>query len=288
MRGKKMAGALMLPLPQISNVNLKQVPVLTDERLLLCAGVRIAFTSRAGGVSEGAYTSLNLGDHVQDDPACVARNRSRLCDALGAREERLVVPRQVHGCDLVEIGSSDAASIERARAAAGEGADGLVVTCAGVPALLCFADCVPVIIVSPTGAFAVVHAGWRGAVAHIAARAVRALAEADARAGVPDTTFGMNAYLGPHIRSECFECGEEVVSRFRAEFGEACVPDARHVDLSTALTRDLVDAGMNPERVADAGICTVCARDEYFSYRAQGGVAGRHGAFAVRGEEVSQ
>ena len=128
-------------------------------------------------IRDRPYATLNLGGHVQDAVDAVQENRRRLLAALGAEGMPLVVPNQVHGTRIVAI--DDASDIEDACAAAAEGADGLLVGVPDVAALLCFADCVPVVAVSPTGRFAVVHAGWRGAVAHIAYQAVRALALRD-------------------------------------------------------------------------------------------------------------
>ena len=258
------------------------MPLLTDEALFGQTGLRIAFSGREGGVSEGAYASLNLGGHVGDDPACVAENRRRLLEALGAPEAELVVPSQVHGNELVSIGAADSDSLEAARAAAAAGADGIVVSAAGVAALLCFADCVPVVIASPTGRFAVVHAGWRGVMNGVALRALAALAAADAPALGADAAGTYNVYVGPHIHAECFETSAEICAGFADRFGAGCVPAARHVDLFAALRVGLTGAGVLPERIVEAGACTRCLPETYFSYRAAGGTCGRHGAIAFR------
>ena len=214
-----MASAATLPVPHLDArlFGARRLSALTDEALFERTGVRIAFTGRAGGVSEGPYAALNLGGHVGDDPAAVARNRELLLEALGAGEAALVVPSQVHGDEIVEVASAEPGAVEAARARALEGADGLLVDVPQVAALLCFADCVPVVLASPTGRFAVVHAGWRGAVAGIAGKAVRLLAARDAaELGIAPSSAAaaLNAYLGPHIHAECFETGAEVRARF--------------------------------------------------------------------------
>lgn len=260
----------------------RRIPALTDDVLYEAVGVRIAFSGREGGGSNPPYDSLNLGSHVGDDPAQVLENRQMLLDSLDAADASLVVPNQVHGDVLVDLTSDDADSVSAARARAEAGADGLVVAVPQVAALLCFADCVPVIIVSPTGRFAVVHAGWRGAVGGIAGKAVRRLALLDSDAATPDAAASYNAYLGPHIRRECFETGEDVRARFVERFGSDVAPDGRHVDLAVAVGHDLVEAGMRRERIADVNVCTSCESEDFFSYRASGGRCGRHGALAVR------
>lgn len=280
--------ALELPLPQLAERTLGALHIVTDDALALKTGVRVAFTGRVGGVSEGPYASLNLGSHVHDDAAAVVENRRLLADALGVSPERLIVPNQVHGTNLVTVDSADAEVVATAaeQAASPEGADGIIVSAPDVAALLCFADCVPAIIVSPTGRFAVVHAGWRGVEASIAPKAVAAMARADASAGAfadeQAAAASYNVYLGPHIHGECFETGADVHKLFVTKFGEACAVDARRIDLKMALSVDLARVGVASERIVDAGICTVCNSDEYFSYRASGGVCGRHGAVAVR------
>lgn len=277
-----------LPLPRLEVRKLDALHIVSDNALARTLGVRVAFTGRAGGVSTGDFAGLNLGSHVGDDAAAVEQNRSLLLRALGAEGMQLVVPNQVHGVNTVVIDSAGSDALSCAREQAAQGADALVVDTPDVAALLCFADCAPVIVVSPTGAFAVVHAGWRGAVASIASSAVRILARRDCEGEDPsfrsmeEAAATYNAYIGPHIRVECFETGVDVTERFVKAFGAACSPDERHVDLSVALRIDLERAGLAPERIADAGVCTVCGVDTYYSYRAEGGVCGRHGAIAFR------
>lgn len=267
--------------PRLNLTTINSIPILTDDALASSVGVRVAFTQRAGGFSEGPFGSLNLGTHVKDDYETVLRNRRALMEALGAPERGLVVPNQVHGTDLVVISESDDAALDCARREADAGADALVVETSGVTALLCFADCTPVIIVSPTGRFAVVHAGWRGAVAGIAGKSVRELVARDEAAGVFGTASGMNVYVGPHIHVECFETGEDVRARFAETFGAECV-EGSCVNLARAVSTDVVRAGVDPARIVVAPFCTRCDAQTYFSYRASGGVCGRHGALAVR------
>ena len=264
--------------------------LLTDDALFEACGTRIAFTTRLGGVSKPPYDSLNLGAHVGDDADAVAANRARVLEALGAADAALIVPDQVHQTQVITISQADDAALARVRARAAEGTDALVVQPLHVAALLNFADCMPVIMVAPSGRFAIAHAGWRGAVAGIVGKAFRQLVRVECAAVAPQCSedalraiaASCNVYIGPHIQAECFETGEDVAQRFRDEFGDAVAPDARHVDLSAAARVDLERAGCDLERVFDVGICTVCSNDRYFSYRAAGGTCGRHGALGVR------
>lgn len=280
-----MAAYEELPAPRLTARTFSSFPVLTDDALFARTGIRVAFTERAGGVSEGPYAALNLGGQVGDDPAAVAANRARVAAAFGVDASELVVPLQVHGDELVAVRSAAPEVVHAAQQRAEAGADGVVVDAPGVAALLCFADCVPLIIASPTGRFAVVHAGWRGVMAHIAPKAVRALAELDAAARgceAAEAAAFLNVYVGPHIRACCFETSPDVHAGFTDAFGKGCARDAAHIDLAAALAVDLVAVGVDRARIADAGACTSCEHGRWFSYRAAGGICGRHGAFAVQ------
>lgn len=270
---------LGLPSPVLSRGRFASIEAYTDDALFEAIGVRIAFTGRSGGVSEGPFASLNLGSHVNDDPEAVQENRDHLLRALAGKGAELLVPNQVHKDTVLSIDDVDRISEMQKEAA--QGADGLIVGTHSVAALLCFADCVPVIIVSPTGRFAVVHAGWRGVMNTISAKAVRMMQEQDKLQGAANAG-GYNVYIGPHIHRECFETSVEIHDQFVGAFGRTCDAGHRHIDLSQALRVQLIDAGIVSERICDVGICTVCQHDEFFSYRAQLGTAGRHGAFAVK------
>lgn len=279
--------ATLLPKPRLELTEFGSIPVLTDNALANSLGVRVAFTGRFGGVSEGAYENLNLGGHVGDNPQAVAENRALLMRAFGAADVPLVVPKQVHGTQVVEVLAADKACVAQAQDTAEAGADAVLVAPENVAALLCFADCVPVIVVSPSGRFAVVHAGWRGAAARIASKATRRLAQLDAGAEASEAELvaaaqNFNAYIGPCIHAECFETGADVHEQFVAEFGAACAPDETHVDLPFVVRADLEGAGVCAERIVDADICTSCNPHTHFSFRASGGTCGRHGALAFR------
>ena len=286
-----MRTCVTLPIPKLDAlpVGAHRLMVLTDEALFGACRTRIAFTDRTGGVSQGDFASLNLYDCVGDDPDAVERNRAILLEALGCEDARIVSLKQVHGATVVSL--DDAADIARMREEAREGADGIVVRDSHVAAMLFSADCLVLIVVAPSGHYAIAHAGWRGAVAGIAAKAVRVLADAELAEGASAlsgsselvaSTF--NVYIGPHIGLECFEVGEEVAARFVERFGEDVVSRAfgvkPHVDLERAVVADLVSAGVNPARVVGSGYCTKCNADRFYSYRATNGACGRHAAVA--------
>ena len=239
--------------------------------------VRFAFTERTGGVSQAPYESLNLGAHVGDDPEAVAENRRRVLAVLGADglEERLLVPNQVHGDEVAVVASADEEELARVRALIAEGTDSIVCTAARVPVMLCYADCVPVVLVCDCG-FAVVHSGWKGTYAGIAGKAARLLADA---AGVDASQI--DAYIGPHILGDEYEVSEELMEQFSERFQSIDAAAGRLLDLSCAIREVLAAAGVSSDRVYDLELSTMRDNDRFFSYRAEHGTCGRHAAVAV-------
>lgn len=256
--------------------------VFTDEVLFKQTGIRIAFTSRVGGVSEEPYRSLNLGSHVNDDLQSVGTNRKLVLEAFGTETCPLIIPNQVHGDTIVEIASANSVDLAKVQEAASLGADALIVETCDVAALLCYADCVPVIIVGPDKSVAVAHAGWRGVDNRICIQVLSQMASRAPLYSTRDYCESTNIYIGAYIHSECFEVSKDLADHFEQSFGSTCRLDERHIDLGQALRIQLLGAGIKEERIADLNICTVCNTDLFFSYRAEGGVTGRHGAFAIK------
>jgi polyphenol oxidase len=148
----------------------------------------------------------------------------------------------------------------------GEG-DALTASQPGATVAVKTADCVPLLLVDERKRrVAAVHAGWRGTLAAIAQAAIRAL-EAD--------PADVRAAIGPAIGPCCFEVGPEVAREFQAIFPERADLDARTtLDLVEANRRLLIAAGIGPERIHCANLCTRC-RDEFHSFRRDRERAGR-------------
>lgn len=239
-------------------------------------GVRFGFTERTGGVSDAPFDSLNLGSHVGDDIACVEENRRRVLTAVGCEQAlgRLLVPNQVHGDHVAVVRSAGADELDRMRAQIAEGADAIVCTAANVPVMLCFADCVPVVLTAPRG-FAVFHSGWKGTYVRIAAKATRILM-AETGCAPED----IRAYIGPHIQGDEYEVSEDLIEKFDAEFGWENVGKTRLLSLSRAIQQALVEVGVPHGQIEDLHLSTVRENDRFFSYRAENGKTGRHAALA--------
>jgi YfiH family protein len=271
---------------RLSRVAVAGLVVFTDVHLAAEAGIVVAFSTRIGGVSRAPYAGLDLAGHTGDDPASVDENRSLLLTALGLDPARLITADQVHGATIAEVEEADAG--RGARISGGRvpvpAADAMLTVDVGLPLMMMYADCVPVVLVAPDEprAVAVVHAGWRGAVAGLPRLAAAAFAR---RAGAsPDRLL---AYIGPHIGPCHYEVSEDVASAFAEQFAEEAHPvaimaDPSRVDLGGAVRASLRDAGLDPRRIASLDMCTAEHVDLFYSYRAEG-LTGRHGAVAAIG-----
>ena len=236
-----------------------------------------ALSTRFGGVSKPPYDSMNLALHVGDDEADVVENRRRFLDRLGLDFGKLTTPEQVHGDNIMRIGMNDAGRGRLSYADSIPATDALMTDVPGVPLMLCFADCTPVLLFDPVHrAAAIAHGGWKGTVRSIAAKTVCAMAEA----------FGTRpedclAGIGPAIGPCCYEVGDEVAGEFRKsfpQFADEIVSEQNgsiHLDLWKANRLQLEEVGLLPEHIDTAGVCTACHPRTFFSYRAEGPATGR-------------
>lgn len=227
------------------------------------AHVHAVVTTRAGGVSLPPWDSLNLGQHVGDDPAHVRENRGRLLAAL-----RAIAPaqapqwlEQVHGTQVVQA-EPDAAR----RAAWVPAADAVGTALREVPCVVMTADCLPVFFADRNGhRVAVAHAGWRGLCDGV-------LEATLATFPVPGEVM---AWLGPAIGPDAFEVGGEVRAAFLQRQAQAAAhfrPSANSgrwlADIYALARLRLQAAGIGS--VHGGGLCTVADPARFYSYRRDG------------------
>ena len=233
--------------------------------------VRALCSTRAGGVSQGSYSSLNLGDHVGDAPAAVVENRRIFAAALQGAQP--VFLQQVHGCDVLAI---DAHTHQ------GAVADACSTQAAGVGCTIMVADCLPLVFCNAAGTqVAGAHAGWRGLAAGVLENTVAALCKA-----ASCRPAEIHAWLGACIGPEAFEVGSDVRDAFRGD--EALFvyrPNAAgeprwRADLAGLARRRLLALGLSD--VSGGGACTLTDQGPYqtsrfFSFRGErlGGPCGR-------------
>ncbi len=226
---------------------------------------RVAFSTRAGGVSSGPFASLNLGILTEDDPASVVENRTRLCAAVGADPDGATMAWQRHGSTVTQAQSRGIVTPGTVY----DHCDGLWSDEPGRAMLLLTADCIPIALArgrAGTPAVGILHAGWRGLLAGLIAHGVRALG-----------THDLTAAVGPSIGPCCYEVGDEVAAPFREAFGDDVVRDGK-LDLWTSAERALRAAGC--EHVERFDICTSCDAARFFSHRRDHGKTGRQGVIA--------
>lgn len=218
------------------------------------ARVRALVTTRGGGVSLPPYASLNLGDHVGDDPAAVAANRALLGRSLPAEPLWL---SQVHGTAVADADRDPPGSI----------ADASVARRPGTVCAVLTADCLPVLLCDREGSVVgAAHAGWRGLCEGVLEAVVGAMGVEPER---------LLAWLGPAIGPAAFEVGDEVRAAFIARdpaaagaFRPGATAGKWLADLY-ALARQRL-AGCGVADVYGGGLCTVSDAGRFFSYRRDG------------------
>ena len=229
-------------------------------------GGEVVFSTRDGGVSEGPYSSLNLGILTDDDQARVAENRARLARAAGFSPDSVAMGWQVHGTDLLEWEGPPSGGGFASPGAELQKVDGHATCARGVALLVLVADCLPVALVSRERV-AMLHCGWRGLAGGIVEKALEAFG--------PDAS--VSAAIGPGIGPCHYEVGEEVLDAFADLDG---VASGRMLDLKAVAAAKLRAGGVDD--VHDVDRCTYCEPDVFFSHRRDNGVTGRQGGMVWR------
>jgi YfiH family protein len=234
---------------------------MTLESPLLSAvpGLRHAFFSRDGGVSEGIYARLNGGIGSKDDPAHVAENRRRMAAQLHVPSDHFLTVFQIHSPD-VAVASTPWDTSARPKA------DAIVTRTEGLAIGVTAADCGPILLADPKArVIGAAHAGWKGALTGVVESTVDAMEKLGA--GRADIV----AAIGPLIRQQSYEVGDEFVERFLAADADNALyflPAARErhamFDLAGFIRKRLEDAGVL--LVDDTGIDTY-SDQRFFSYR---------------------
>jgi len=248
------------------------------------------FSTRPGGVSDlGGEKVLNLGFVEWDTKENVIENRRRFQSALVANDLALCGLSQIHS-DVIHF--FDAAPSAPCRG------DASATNCPGLLLAVQTADCVPILLADvKKRAVAAVHAGWRGTLQRIVAKAIGKM-----QMQFSTKAADLLAAIGPSIGGCCYEVGTEVASEFRSQFSNASEwfdelrtgeepnplqwlnmappghqPPPKNVllDLRKANRAQLLDAGLGAQNIVVSDSCTACRRDLFFSYRKEGGTTGR-------------
>ena len=236
-------------------------------------------STRTGGVSKKPYQSLNLGLHTGDQKNDVIANRKRFCQAVGLPFAETVTAEQVHGSHIAVVSAADAGKGMINYDEAILKTDGLITNVPGLPLMLCYADCVPVLIADPKRkVVALSHAGWKGTMAAIAPKTVEKMA-GEFGCDPADCLVG----IGPSIGFCSYEVDDTVISELQRAFSwwaRVVRPEGKKwkLDLWQANAQQLIDVGVAKENIVISNYCTVCNGNLFFSHRADKGQTGRMGA----------
>ncbi|QRM30683.1 peptidoglycan editing factor PgeF [Microvirga sp. VF16] len=231
-----------------------QAPALASQ-----SGIRHAFFTRQGGVSDGIYASLNGGIGSSDEPTKVQENRRRMTEALSIKPDALISVYQVH--------SPDAVIVEGPWHGERPKADAMVTATPGLALGITTADCGPVLFADPEArVIGAAHAGWRGAVTGVLEATIEEMEKLGARRS------NIVVALGPTISQTAYEVGPDFIKRFAEEapgherfFKEAERSDHAMFDLPGFIGARLEAAGIGA--FADLGLCTYSDEERFFSYR---------------------
>lgn len=243
--------------------------------LLENAQVPHAFSTRIGGVSSGAFASLNMGNPsgcARDSDANLAENYRRLMAAAQLDGRPLCRVHQVHSAAVrvvTDLASHDASAQ----------ADALVTANPALALSIRTADCVPLLLATANGkCVAAVHAGWRGVIAGVLPATIQRLCDHSGAA-----RGDLLLAIGPCISSEHFEVGPEVTAEFRRLFGDEA-PIARtvgqkaYIDLAMSLVLQAQRGGIDLARIDMSDRCTYEDSSLFFSHRRDNGITGRMAA----------
>jgi YfiH family protein len=228
------------------------IPLREKVEAFASIGVEAFTTTRTAG-------DYGLGD---GEPPAETLVRWRALQAeLAEMAPRLASARQIHGAKLLEHGEGSDGWTRHA------GADGHLTVARGVACAVTVADCVPVFIAHPSGAVALLHAGWRGTAARIVEKGIGRLVDL----GFDATD--LRVHLGPAICGRCYQVGPDV---FEQLTGWQTIRN-RNVDLRALLAEQAKEMGVR--HLSASAHCTRCDNDRFFSHRA--GDAGRQVAVIV-------
>lgn len=221
--------------------------------------IHAAATLRTGGLSQNTFHSLNLADHVNDDPEKVLKNRKIVSTMLSLPSEPIWL-KQIHGIhaikadqDINQIKSADASYTDKSDA-----------VCAVLTA-----DCLPLLLASANGEkVAAIHAGWRGLLAGVISNTVNSIGSTD-----------LLAWMGPAICADCFEVGKDIRDAFvtkYSKFSQAFKPHTEGTFLADIYKLTVIElASIGITRVYGGGFCTVEDNQRFYSYRRDGELTGR-------------
>lgn len=241
---------------------------------LLQPGLLHGFSTRLGGSSQEPFRTLNLGLHVNDDPDTVLANRAGWAEAMGFPFDRSIWGEQVHGSESAYVTEEHCGRGAHSFGETIPGVDGLFTDRPGIPLMAVFADCVPVFLHDPVSrCIGIVHAGWRGLVAHNAEKTIERMEEI-----LGAWRGDMRVYVGPCIGKARYGVAGEVKNQFeRAGYGKHIAERSglHYIDLRNCLADALASFGVVKENLCVSSHCTYEEETLFYSHRRDKGRTGR-------------
>jgi YfiH family protein len=238
----------------------QKVTIIQSRLLSDFPKVRCGVGTRTGGVSPEPF-GLNLSFNVGDDPQRVTTNRERLFESMRIPIDRVAFARQIHSVSVAPVQHPGVY----------ESCDALISNQTGLFLAITVADCLPIFLYDPSsGAFAAVHAGWRGSKERILEKAIDAMSikyRTD-----PKNIF---AFIGPSAGVCCYEVGDNVASRFEEKYIVHRNNNTLYLDLKLFNKDLMLINGIDECRIEISDYCTICNPDLFHSYRREGNNSGR-------------
>lgn len=228
--------------------------------------IRHFFSTRIGGVSKGAFESLNLGVYSNDNRKNIKSNFDIILKASGMDNEKVVYLNQIHGSEFYVVDEQNYKDII--------GADGdALITCEkGIAIGVLTADCVPIIAVDPIkNIVSAIHAGWKGTYNKISYKVLQYMIE-----NMGSSPENIITAIGPSIGPCCFKVGKDVADKFKyVSFKD----DSYFVDLWQENKSQILNCGIKQYNIDLSNLCTMCSCELFYSYRKEKGITGRMGTF---------
>ena len=245
-------------------------PAQHSARLDAIPNVRHGFFGRQGGISPGAFASLNIGYGLGDDDSNVSTNLQSIARYMRVEPRRMARIEQVHSARLIVVNEENLADLAQQRA------DALLTRGASIALCIRTADCVPLLFADRNAqVIAAAHAGWRGLAGGIIGVTLKAML--DQGAALRD----IRVAIGPHIGACCYEVGPEVC----AALGEGSCQQRSgriYADQATVAQAQLQKAGLTADQLELCNPCASCEAEIYFSHRRDQGITGRQLSVIVR------
>ncbi|WP_409253627.1 peptidoglycan editing factor PgeF [Bacillus sp. SCS-153A] len=243
----------------------------------LLPGLKVGITGKQGGFSEGDWTALNMGLHVNDEPEAVKKNRQLVGNNVGFPLDRWVCAEQTHGNNIQWVTEQDGGKGSLEYSTSIKDTDGLITNLPNLLLTMCYADCVPIYFLYPKGRLiGIAHAGWKGTVLDIAGKMVKEFTDYGA---APEEIL---AAIGPSICRECYQVDDRVIDKVK-KLLEDCnekpynlkYEGQYELDLKRTNFLALQKSGVPSSNITMSHLCTVCDRQDFFSHRRDNGRTGR-------------